>query len=348
MYAIQLQGNRVTLHHTLANCPSSDVFDNLSRFYDDEDVVFTANNAHAYATVVDADRARLRALDRKRQYDAEFKRARITEFSRKSRYRLLKLANSLDPSTRGVMLTLTYRSLMTDHVTSKKHLELMLLYLKRKYRDCALLWRLEYQARGAIHYHVMILSRNSVWIDIADARARWRYITNEDVYPNARWIDDSKRAIAYVSKYVAKYEQSASVEHADQQDVVNLDIVPYSDNLDREEKKFVGRFWGVTNRQSLPVAELTEYVIDEHKYCEIVEFRRAMSLLAKSKSRKFRKNCPRLARFLHDHSKRIKCSNHGFTLFANADSVSRWIHRYTIIPDLSIALDNRDFLRYNE
>lgn len=169
------------------------------------------------------------------------KRRQIADFSRKSRLRLLKLVSRLEKNASGIFLTFTYRANMQDHSQAKYHLDLLLRWLKYNYQEGAFLWRMEYQKRGAIHFH--IIAFNLKHIDIDAVTTYWQELTLDDSYPDVETIHNRRKALYYVSKYVAKHEVNSPSGFISE---------PYSEKL-----QFFGRFWGVVNRKLLPFAPLT-------------------------------------------------------------------------------------------
>lgn len=169
------------------------------------------------------------------------KRKMIAEFSRKSRLRLLKMVSRLEKTASGLFLTFTYRANMQDHSQAKTHLDLLLRWLKYNYAEGAFLWRMEYQQRGAIHFHIIAFNIHRV--DIAKITAYWQEMTGDDSYPDVETMHNRRKAMFYVSKYVAKTEKHLPSGFINE---------PYPEKL-----QFTGRFWGVVNRKLLPLAERT-------------------------------------------------------------------------------------------
>jgi hypothetical protein len=208
-------------------------------------------------------------------------RGRIYEFSRKSRLRLLRATARLSTKAGGLFVTFTYRKNVTDAKRAKEHLALMLLWIKRWYPETACIWRMEYQKRGAAHFHVMVLNRRFIPAD--KLTAHWQKITGDDSYPDIEKIRTRRKLTSYIAKYIAKVTQEPTVEGTwvtddgasredghmsdgayilapEQENELHridavfaggsgLDNVPYSDN-------YIGRLWGVTNRKMLPLAPL--------------------------------------------------------------------------------------------
>jgi len=173
---------------------------------------------------------------------------------------------------------------------AKRHLALLSKWLIYHFPAVACLWRLEYQRRGAIHFHIMAL--NVSYIDADKLTEYWQSLTGDDSYPDVKRIRSRRRVMSYISKYIAKMDQAGSPDAASEDSgFINL---PYS------EKPFVGRFWGVFNRKCLPLAP-------EHKIL-ICGQKQALSNMRRYARRKWR-----------GLSRRIQ----GFSLFVN-DS-SQWI-----------------------
>ena len=236
------------------------------------------------------------------------KRGAITEFSRRSRGRLLRLVARLKPEASGLFLTMTYRQNMRDHVLAKKHLDKLLRWLKYNYPEGAFVWRMEYQRRGAIHFHLLCF--NVSFIEAGKVTTYWQKLTGDDSYPDVQNIQNRRKATYYVSKYIAKVvedEMSAPAWLLAQAArsfplLVALGAlaasgfiyVPYL-----EKSSFVGRFWGVVNRKNLPYAPL--------RSCRIVGGADVLHEMRRDS----RRRCPKT-------SKRLQ----GFSLFV--DDAERW------------------------
>lgn len=170
-------------------------------------------------------------------------RGKIYEFSRKSRSRLIEKAARLRAASGGVFITLTYRENMQDAALAKTHLDKVLRWLKYHKPFGAFIWRMEYQKRGAIHFHILAL--NVHFVDAEELTVYWQVLTADDSYPDVKAIRSQRRVLYYVSKYLAKTEQ-ADKAGGD----CGFISLPYLDN-------YTGRFWGVTNRKRLPLAPQT-------------------------------------------------------------------------------------------
>ncbi len=165
-------------------------------------------------------------------------RGKITIFSRKSRRRLLEFfARTAQTSKPRVFLTLTYPSNMNDARTGKAHLRAFLERVRRRYPKASAIWRIEYQERGAVHFHLLFFSL-PFW-KIESIRAVWSEIIGEENPRIAIETIRSRRGSTYyVSKYVAKVGDDA---------FVSLSNMPYSHE---------GRHWGYFNKPEIPMQEL--------------------------------------------------------------------------------------------
>lgn len=164
-------------------------------------------------------------------------RAEISVFSRQSRKRLMQLFASLDEEAvahRCVFVTLTYHRRWPKTPEGwQEHLRCFLQRFLRKYPECAVIWRLEFQLRGAPHFHLLALNRRRIdkdwltltWGDIAHQGSEYRGEHATKVERPRNW----RQACSYVSKYMAKPSTTA--------------LPPRT-----------GRFWGVRNRDRLPSA----------------------------------------------------------------------------------------------
>lgn len=167
------------------------------------------------------------------------KRGAITEFSAKSRRRMLNMAASIDRAAcpkLPIFITLTYPAEWpAETATCKAHLDAFTKRLVRRFPHASLLWKLEYQRRGAPHYHLLLF--NVPFLNAKVVAAWWYDIVGSRRPEHLAAGTECKRArgwggvMHYVSKYLAKHTDCGS------------DTSP-------------GRFWGVVNRADLPIVLL--------------------------------------------------------------------------------------------
>ena len=162
-------------------------------------------------------------------------RGEVTEFTDKSRARLAFVASNTTVTFR-TMITLTYpREYPEDGHTVKSHLRQFLQAWRRYTHNASYLWFLEFQSRGAPHFH--ILTDYPTPSRRADRKSLQRWVSQ-------RWYDicgtgDTRHLAAGTrterlrspeggAHYAVKYAQKMKQKH-----------VP-------ELYRNVGRFWGHT------------------------------------------------------------------------------------------------------
>lgn len=171
------------------------------------------------------------------------KRGRVKSFSQKSRLRLMRLlARVRIKKVRATFITLTFKR-YPSNAEAKKRLHAFLEHIRRHYPEASCVWRMEYQERGAIHFHLLCFDL-PYW-DWSDLLATWKAITGQDVARVDIRLVRSRRGVqSYVSKYIAKVDRKKRKTF--------LVYPPYLHGL-RKWKK--GRFWGIHNKKALPLGE---------------------------------------------------------------------------------------------
>jgi len=183
-------------------------------------------------------------------------RGDVTMFTRKSRKRLLERAARLDSSKGCTFITLTYgQQFPLDSLIYKAHLFAFLKRIRRLHPAASGVWRLEFQKRGAPHFHLMLY--NCPYIPKAVIAKMWSEVIGDEycdhsVTPSRppmtriEWCGSPKKVTYYLSKYVAKDS--------------GFNTVPYLTATTGEVPR-IGRFWGCFNRLLLPYCELVTVII---------------------------------------------------------------------------------------
>jgi hypothetical protein len=158
-------------------------------------------------------------------------RAPIKKLSDRSKRRLRLLLRNSTVEWRG-MITLTYGSVIPESgLESKKHLNSFLQKLRRqKTQYC---WALEFQERGAPHYHILV----DAWVKKTEVGETWARIIGQEVESTATRVESIRQrhgACGYLMGYMSKEAQKR---------------VP-SSLID------VGRFWGCTTGLLKTISEL--------------------------------------------------------------------------------------------
>lgn len=156
------------------------------------------------------------------------KRKKVKGFSKASRRRLFKKLGALNQELSGmpIFVTLTYpNDFPSDFKTYKRHLDTWSKRLARRYPDVFFIWRLEFQKRGAPHYHLLVFGADRIckdwlsesWYEVVGSGDEKHLKAGTRVERVRGW----KKAWSYCGKYLGKVD------------------VGHGEN---------GRMWGVYNR----------------------------------------------------------------------------------------------------
>lgn len=142
------------------------------------------------------------------------KRGKILGFSAASRRRLMRriaAVNKLASERPPAFLTLTYpREYPDDPTTYRSHARAFLKRLRRRYGDRPVIWRLEFQKRGAPHFHMLVWDLETSEEVDAWVREAWYEVVGSGDERHARHGTDLqdlkcwRRVAVYLSKYIAK------------------------------------------------------------------------------------------------------------------------------------------------
>jgi len=185
-------------------------------------------------------------------------RGAIAGFSRASRRRLIDMFARLDTSgVRSVFLTLTFAG-TPDPETAKAAYRRFAERIKRRYSDVCWVWRMEFQRRGSIHFH--LLAFRLPYIPQRELQNIWTECTGEErSIVHVKLLHGKRAAMNYCSKYVSKLEDTNAG--------ASLDNVTYPHDGQASRS---GRLWGVCRRELLPFAKcFTAFVEGEGElgYC---------------------------------------------------------------------------------
>ncbi len=177
--------------------------------------------------------ARLRVRGGER---ARGRRGRVRGFSGPSRKRLLDLFNKIPLKIRenALFVTLTYpASYPGDWEHWKRDLDVFFKRLARQWPGFSAVWKLEFQVRGAPHFHVLVMGVPFIphkWV----ARAWFEVVGSGDpahfrAGTEVRRCKNDRMTQYYIAKYMGK-------------------------GVDREDLAPTGRFWGVRGRVRLRIS----------------------------------------------------------------------------------------------
>lgn len=160
------------------------------------------------------------------------KRGEIEGFSGESRKRLIEFMHKIT-FTRLIFVTLTYpEEYPRDYKVYKNHLKRFRQAVERRYGKIGCIWRLEYQKRGAPHYHLMYLDveflplevLSCLWFKIVGSSDENHLKCGVDLKPVTDW-GDAGLVAHYVGKYAAKV----------------------GDEVSEDDRGKTGRHWGYWN-----------------------------------------------------------------------------------------------------
>lgn len=173
----------------------------------------------------------------------ESRRGKIRQFSRKARSRMIQAMCQVD--TRSLppgllFVTLTYpRHYSEDPTDWHRDLEVWCKRLARKMPDVFGFWKLEFQKRGAPHFHLLLFGGphdgprftafrswvTSSWFEVV----RSGDPLHRKAGTNVQRVKSVRQLVRYASKYIGKSE-------------------------DDERQAGIGRVWGVINPTAVPTA----------------------------------------------------------------------------------------------
>jgi len=188
------------------------------------------------------------------------KRGEIKEFSRRSRRRFMEKVlaiewNKLNWQQNLFFCTLTYHSVPEDGRAVKRHLDNFRRELDRFLgkNNYFVIWKMEFQRREAVHYHLMLYVYRSPWKNVCIGSylflvklrkwfsAEWHAVTKEATLEHLKAGTRVERprkkhaVISYLFKY-AGYKGDKEYQHR----------LP-------ENTSGWGRFWGIWHRVNLIV-----------------------------------------------------------------------------------------------
>ena len=196
----------------------------------------------------------LRLLDaEKRPNRAKSVRGRIRAFSSNARRRLIRFMARLRMiGVRATFITLTFKGYPTN-AEAKRALHAFMSHLSRNFPQASACWRMEYQSRGAIHFHLLCFNL-TFWKQKALSET-WTRITRENASRvDIRLVRSRKGVMHYVSKYIAKVDKKSGSTSFIQ--------VPYLHGYRKWRK---GRFWGYHNQKCLPLGQKFEGILTNEK-----------------------------------------------------------------------------------
>ena len=222
-------------------------------------------------------------------------RGKVKGYTPASRQRLQKRLAMIKNKhlSNALFVTLTYPAKHPPVDIAKGHLRAFIKRIRYKFPNAAIGWRLEFQKRGAVHFHLLVLGVRFLPNEVV---AGWWYKivgSGDEKHLRAgtevRRVKSARHAAYYISKYMAKAGEQT-------------DIIP--------EGTKPGRFWGFEGRVDLYVGEIIEIMVSGYGHLRVARFMR--SLIASQ----YRKN----GKKHRDRPPAIGCSR---TWFGDIDAIMR-------------------------
>lgn len=185
-------------------------------------------------------------------------------FSVKSRRRLMQTLSRVKRSETPIFLTLTYPGqYSSDPKRWKRDLDCFWRRLVRRYPHASAIWKLEFQKRGAPHYHIFVWGVPYAYLRGFVAVNWFEVVGSGDIRhlqagTRVEYLRSVRGTFYYAGKYISKSE--AAIED-------------------------VGRWWGVLGAEFMPWGELIKRGLN---YSQAVELMRAMRRFAHIKARDYK------------------------------------------------------------
>lgn len=152
---------------------------------------------------------------------ANTKRGKVAGFSAASRKRMMEKLAQWRLKRRVYFVTLTYHEEWSrDWQGWKRDLDVLIKRIMRRFPDLEGLWRLEFQKRGAPHYHLIITDNHAEYDELkAVITQGWAEIAHENSEYQGKYATNI-RPVNLVSRrhamhYCAKYMAKVDSEHID-------------------------------------------------------------------------------------------------------------------------------------
>lgn len=196
----------------------------------------------------------VRSVGIDREWIGKCKRGNVDRFSQASRKRLLeKLARLKPPQYDGYRYRVSFLTLTTQKIfhprLAKDYLASFFKRVARKFPHMSAVWRLEFQERGAPHFHAVLY--NAPYIAKEWIQKSWGEIIEQDEpFTRIERVKSYRHLMFYAGKYMAKVVEEVVLSSGAYLTGEGKDLYGPDDTI--------GRHWGVYNAAMLPYDEKTE------------------------------------------------------------------------------------------
>lgn len=199
----------------------------------------------------------VKAVGVDREFYGGNKRGNVDDFTGASRKRLLeKLARLKPPQYDGYRYRVSFLTLTTKRILhprlAKDYLASFFKRVARKFPQLAAVWRMEFQKRGAPHFHVILY--NTPYIDKSWIQSAWGDIVDEArPFTRIERVKSYRHLMGYAGKYLAKVGDDPGFNSG-------AYLTGFGGSA-YDENDSIGRHWGVYNSAGLPFDEEIEGTI---------------------------------------------------------------------------------------
>lgn len=180
----------------------------------------------------------------------ETKKRGNATFSRKSRRKLFNYILKLENRAGFQFVTLTYPTHYEENYeTWKKHLHQLYSSLRYHYPEMGFLWKLEFQKRGAPHFHLLM------FVPTTPPKTEFRELIRSSWY---RIVGQKSKSFRYYGTDVKEVKDIKSSGFY-------LAMYQCKDQYTRTDIK-TGRMWGIYGRSKMPMSEQGTEQLTETNY----------------------------------------------------------------------------------
>ena len=186
-------------------------------------------------------------------------RGKITGFSKNSRRRLMRTIAKTKKVQLPIFVTLTYPGQWDNNPKKwKRDLRVFWMRLNRALPGVGCIWKLEFQKRGAPHFHLLVWGSGYAPLLINVSRIWYETVGSGDerhlrAGSRVEMVKSWRGVMAYASKYLGKVE-----------------LLPVTEP---------GRFWGVMAEENLPWADMVQMALTDRQACQFLRLMRRMAHL---------------------------------------------------------------------
>jgi hypothetical protein len=158
-----------------------------------------------------------------------------------------------------IFVTLTYPGQWDNNPKKwKRDLRVFWMRLNRALPGVGCIWKLEFQKRGAPHFHLLVWGSGYAPLLINVSRIWYETVGSGDerhlrAGSRVEMVKSWRGVMAYASKYLGKVE-----------------LLPVTDP---------GRFWGIMSADNLPWADMVQMALTDRQACQFLRLMRRMAHL---------------------------------------------------------------------